>query len=301
VNCVAWSPDGRYIASGGDDKTVQVWEAASSVHLFTYQGHDEGIQDVQSVAWAPDGRLIVSSPLVGKVQVWKAVDGELVFSASEGMGLSSVAWSHNNKYIAFFGDRDIVSIWDVTTSTRCLTYEGHYHPSFRLHARMFAPRHGLAWSPNDMCIATTGYDETLQIWDAITGRTLLTIKYTPRYRGSVAWAPFGLHIAFVGHSDHSSAKSRTAVQVCDVVTGDALLTYQGHLEELEAVAWSPSGRHIASAGKGKTVQIWEAATGKHIFTYRGHSAAVNSVAWSSDGTRIASASDDGTVQVWQVV
>jgi WD40 repeat protein len=69
VNTVAWSPDGRYIASGSSDQTVQVWDARTGSLLVTYKGHSDV---VTSLAWSPDGRYIASASWDHTVQVWQA-------------------------------------------------------------------------------------------------------------------------------------------------------------------------------------------------------------------------------------
>ncbi len=69
MQAVAWSPDGKRIASGGDDNTVQVWDAANGDHVYIYRGHS-GL--VEAVAWSPDGRRIASGSWDKTVQVWGA-------------------------------------------------------------------------------------------------------------------------------------------------------------------------------------------------------------------------------------
>src|SRR5436309_15637408 len=76
VFAVAWSPDGRYIASGSKDKTVQVWDVATGKTLLTYRDHYE----VQSVAWSPDGRRIASASVDKTVQEWHVATGETLLT-----------------------------------------------------------------------------------------------------------------------------------------------------------------------------------------------------------------------------
>ena len=73
VSAVAWSPDGKRIASGSGDHTVQVWDASNGSHVYTYRGHDS---DVSTLAWSPDGKYIASAGLDNTVQVWEAAHWE---------------------------------------------------------------------------------------------------------------------------------------------------------------------------------------------------------------------------------
>ncbi len=207
-----------------------------------------------------------------------------------------------------------------------LTYRGH---SDHIYA--------LAWSPNDTYIASSGFDETIQVWHADTGQTLVT-HHTDSLKGqALAWSPDGTYIASTsgllcetiqtwhistgqnateyppcnGHTEPitalawspdgskiASASDDSTVQVWDIYSGRSILTYRGHSIGVKAVAWSPDGNYLASAGEDKTVHVWNAATGRNRLIYYGHRVKVNALAWSPEGSTIASASDDGTVQLW---
>jgi curved DNA-binding protein CbpA len=153
--------------------------------------------------------------------------------------------------------------------------------------------YAVAWSPDGTRIASAGYNETVQVWNAADGSNPYT--YRGRTGGycsvdAVAWSPDGKRIA--------SGSCDKTVQVWNAADGSNPYTYQGHSDSVTAVAWSPDGSRIASAGYDNTVQVWNAANGSHPYTYRGHTQLVDAVAWSPNGSRIASGSGDKTVQVW---
>ncbi len=110
VESVAWSPDGRRIASASDDNTVQVRDASTGSHVFTYRGHTAA---VYAVAWSPDGTRIASSGGI-TVQVWDAADGSHVFTyrghSAAIYGVYTVAWSPDGTRIAS-GSLGIVQVW----------------------------------------------------------------------------------------------------------------------------------------------------------------------------------------------
>jgi eukaryotic-like serine/threonine-protein kinase len=172
----------------------------------------------------------------------------------------------------------------ITSHVPLLTYGGH---TDRIYT--------LAWSPDGQWIASSSLDETVQIWDAVTGKNVLTYRGQSLQAPAFAWSPDGRYIA------STSGLLSATIQIWDIATGinsTEHARYDGHSERVLAVSWSPDGRYVATASEDATVQVWDVVTRKTIYTHRGHTLAVKATAWSPDGLRIASASEDKTVQVW---
>ncbi|HKF37554.1 MAG TPA: serine/threonine-protein kinase, partial [Ktedonobacteraceae bacterium] len=178
------------------------------------------------------------------------------------------------------------------TARTLRTYHGHSREVYALD-----------WSPDGKLIASGGKDETAQVWDATSGRRILTYFGHSHWFGNglvqaVMWSPDGNHIA-------SGSWDKT-VRVWHAATGNTVSTYRSYYELVEAVAWSPDGKYIASGNRNGTVHIWDVSSGKNVRTFHGHyskglNVDVVSVAWSPDSKRVASASWDRTVQVWNAL
>jgi eukaryotic-like serine/threonine-protein kinase len=278
VNAVAWSPDGKRVASGADDATVQVWDPRTGSSHLTYRGQK---RLVEAVAWSPDGTLLASGGFDHTVQVWHAATGTpLLTYHGHTNAVMTVAWSPTGARIASGSYDTTIQVWDTADGGHVLTYRGH---------RSLV--HTLAWSPDGQYLASASFDHTVQVWDAAAGTPLLTYRgHAPFAANALAWAPDGRRIASGGNDK--------TVQVWESMDGQRVFTYSGHSGVVDVVAWAPDGQRIASGGDDHTVQVWHAADGGARFVYLHHTQEVRAVAWSPDGTRIASGGADRTVQVW---
>ena len=154
VSAVAWSPEGKHIASGSYDKTVQVWDAANGNSVFTYHGH---AGHVNAVSWSPDGTRLASASNDKTVQVWDAANGGNVYIYRGHTGVVlAVAWSSDGKHIASGSLDKTVQVWDAANGGHVYSYPGHANSVDTV-----------AWSPDGKRIASGSFDKTVQVWEAV--------------------------------------------------------------------------------------------------------------------------------------
>ncbi len=295
ITSVAWSPNGKYLASASYDKTVRLWEASNGQHSLTYQGHRER---VNALAWSPDSKYLASASDDQTVHIWEAATGTQIYTYRGHSGkVDVVAWSPDGMSIASGGEDKTVQVWH--SKTHLLLYTQHNH-SDKVQA--------IAWSPDGKRIASGGRDHKIFIWDPCKGqrkRSLLSqILFTNqdhkpllRHTGQIyalAWSPNGRYLLSTG-SDYWAF-------LWNVNIGTPFFTSAMKCGGMvNSGAWSPNSKYLALGSNDKAVHIWEATRQSPTFIYRGHSGYVNTVAWSSDGSRVASAGVDRTIQVWKAV
>ena len=150
----------------------------------------------------------------------------------------------------------------------------------------------VAWSPDSKYIASGSLDKKVHIWDAATGKLLLTYRGHRAQVYTVAWSPDGQHIASAGNDG--------VVHIWAAATGKQAFTYPNHPYQVHTVAWSPDGKRVASGGLDRTIHVWEVTPGDKVLIHRTPATSVNALAWSPDGAYIASAWNDQTVEIWDI-
>lgn len=288
VLSVAFSPDGRQLATGDTDCQVRVWDTDTGQLLQICRGHANW---VRFVTFSPDGQLLASGGADHTVRLWQAESGVGVKTLSgHSHEVFAVAFSPDGQLLASASGDGTVKLWEVRHGTCCQTLRGHQD---WVRSLAFLPSSDLAQNRiPSWQLVSGGIDGCIKLWDTATGNCLQTfIGHTGDIR-SLAVSPDGQILA--------SGSGDGTLKLWDCCTWECLATYSGHSGGVYCVVFSPTHDWLISSSGDRTVKLWDWHTDICLKTLHGHFNEVCSVAVHPDGQRLACVSLDQKVKLWDI-
>lgn len=285
VTGVAFTADGKHLASGSWDQSVKMWDVSTGLPVRTVGSE---LQFVQALAASRDGRYLAAENSRDTVTVWDTASGEVLHSfptdrhihAAGNNWVYSIAFSPDDRVLASGIDDTTVRLWNIQTgeTIRDLT-AGHRSVIY------------VAFSPDGRYIATGGTEKSVIIWDVATGAPIRKLSGHKKIVYAVAFSPDGRFLA--------SASGDKTVKIWDLQSGSEVRTLLGHDGLVTTLAFSPDGRWLASGSWDKTIKIWDVESGMALQTLAGNPHSIYSIAFDPRGRWIASGSEDGTIRLWR--
>jgi WD40 repeat protein len=287
VTSVAFSPDGATLASGSEDKTIEMWQLDAGKRWYTLTGHSDW---VTCVAFSPDGKILASGGRDKMIHIWDMNKGKWWFGLTGHVDrVHAVAFSPDGKVLAS-GSRDkTVQLWNLNKGRRMSALTGHA-----------GGVEAVAFSPGGEVLASGSRDKTVQLWDWQAGKSICTLAEHGDWVRAIEFS-FSGHPTRGGSILASGSRDGTAKlwRVDGRGQGTLLRSMRDNSGDVLCLAVSPDGRILATGSRDGTIYLWDAGTGSLLEILAGHQGEVLSVTFSADGASLASGAGDRTVKIWR--
>jgi RNA polymerase sigma factor (sigma-70 family) len=312
---VAFSPDGNWLASGGLDKHIHLWDAKTGKEVRTLFGPERGVwafafsadskllagagldkvvylwdpatgkergrldgfaASVRVLAFSPKADLLVTGDLQS-IMLWQVPGGKLLHTlVAKAAKADAVAFAPNGQTVVAVCDNKTVRLWE-TAGKLVHELQGH-----------FGPVAGVAFTSDSKLLLAVGPQET-RIWDATTGKKLDALGGA-KGTGSCAFSPDGNLLALGGADQR--------VHLWDWKTRKEIRQTRRHADRIRWLAFAPDGTALASVGDASPIHLWDPSTLEPKIALAGHQERLRSVVYSRDGRMILTCAWDATARVW---
>ena len=282
VNALAFSTDGKILASGGNmNPVIQLWDLDTDSQLSTLTLPEE-IQSISTLTFAKTNTILISLDQLGNINYWNINTHEKVLDlVTDPSSYDAVAVSIDGSTFAIGYGNGTIRLWDSTMD--------HRFKNWGQNQDILA----LAFSSDKKILASGSEDKTVRLWDTEKHAKIATLKGHEASVAALAFSPDGKILA--------TGDAGKVIKLWDVNAQRGRATLRGHTSGISALTFTPDGKTLASGSYDGTIRFWNPDTGREHLTFTtGHTKWVKTVAFAENGMTLATAAFTGVVEVWNL-
>ena len=285
VESIAFSPDGKRLASAGFDHSTKLWDATTGKEIQDLVGHDA---EAFAVSFSPDGQTLASGGNDMTIRLWNVADGRMIRTITTDGSVTSLAFSPDGRTIAS-GGFGAPFLWNAKSGEKLKRLD---KPSSGEKSDRFDEKfiYSVAWSPDGKLVAAGTNDGSIILWDAFTGKAMPQLYSKCGAVKAVAFNPDGRTVA--------AGTDRGAIVLFELSSGKLLRTISGFDGWIHGLAFSRDGKQLAAGGTGKSMKLYDVSSGRELRSFPVSSGYMGTLAFSPDRRTLAGG-DHRAIRFWQ--
>ncbi|HEY7154819.1 MAG TPA: WD40 repeat domain-containing protein [Gemmataceae bacterium] len=286
VRSLAFSPDGRTLATGDFENRIRLWDVASGREMRTLEGHQRvpisGKNGIFYLVFAPDGKTLASTAADGTIRLWDANSGkETARYVGHGGPVRALAFAPDGKTLASGGPDNALRFWDPATGREV-------GPMKDAGGAVSA----MSLAPDGRTLALVQKPGQLSLWDMATGKERAKTPKLPDLVSAVAFSPKNRTLMI--------ASVKGDLYFWDFVAGKPQRPAQNIRQAIRLLTVAGDGKIVACSGHGRWIGLWDAMAGEELSALRPRSDTISGLAFTPDARNLIS-SGPGGVEVWSML